>query len=73
MTSTITNIILDSIAQKSNLLDSFVVSYATIVSGIYRLKGVDGGKCYIYIFGLCNANVSKEESEDVYKLNLMYL
>ncbi|KAG2226926.1 hypothetical protein INT45_010205 [Circinella minor] len=41
VTSTITSIILDSIAQKSNLLDSFVVSYATIVSGIYRLKGVD--------------------------------
>ncbi|KAI9010934.1 hypothetical protein CLU79DRAFT_839498 [Phycomyces nitens] len=41
VTSTITEIILTSIAQKGNLLDSFVIIYATIVGSLYRLIGVD--------------------------------
>ncbi|KAI7871328.1 hypothetical protein BDF14DRAFT_1954856 [Spinellus fusiger] len=41
VTTTITDIILTSIAQKANLLDSFVIIYATIVGSLYRLVGVD--------------------------------
>ncbi|KAI8335059.1 hypothetical protein BC941DRAFT_431140 [Chlamydoabsidia padenii] len=37
----ITELILTSIAQKSNLLDSFVITYATIVGSLYRLIGIE--------------------------------
>jgi nucleolar MIF4G domain-containing protein 1 len=40
----ITELILTSIAQKSNLLDSFVITYATIVGSLYRLIGIEFGK-----------------------------
>ncbi|CAO3592145.1 unnamed protein product [Absidia cylindrospora] len=39
--SIITELILTSIAQKSNLLDSFVITYATIVGSLYRLVGIE--------------------------------
>lgn len=40
----ITELILTSIAQKSNLLDSFVITYATIVGSLYRLIGIEFGR-----------------------------
>lgn len=44
VTSTITELIINSISQRSNLLDSFVITYATIVASLYRLVGVEFGK-----------------------------
>jgi hypothetical protein len=44
VTSTLTELILISISQKSNLLDSFVILYAVVVGSLYRLIGVDFGK-----------------------------
>lgn len=41
VTSTISDLILTSISQKSNLLDSFVITYATIVASLYRLIGIE--------------------------------
>ncbi|KAI8979497.1 hypothetical protein BDF20DRAFT_835509 [Mycotypha africana] len=41
VTSTLTDIILTSISQKTNLLDSFVITYATIVASLYRLIGIE--------------------------------
>ncbi|KAI8993342.1 hypothetical protein BDB01DRAFT_847232 [Pilobolus umbonatus] len=41
VTSTLTELIIISISQKSNLLDSFVIIYATIVASIYRLIGIE--------------------------------
>ncbi|KAI9483724.1 MAG: hypothetical protein EXX96DRAFT_152735 [Benjaminiella poitrasii] len=41
VTSTMTEIIITSISQKSNLLDSFVITYATIVASLYRLIGIE--------------------------------
>lgn len=44
VTSTLTDLILVSISQKTNLLDSFVILYAVVVGSLYRLIGVDFGK-----------------------------
>jgi len=44
VTSTLTELILVSISQKANLLDSFVILYAVVVGSLYRLIGVDFGK-----------------------------
>lgn len=44
VTATISELILTSISQKSNLLDSFVITYATIVASLYRLIGIEFGK-----------------------------
>ncbi|KAF7720685.1 suppressor of glycerol defect [Apophysomyces ossiformis] len=41
VTSTITEMVLSSIAQKSNLLDSFVIIYATVIASLYRLIGIE--------------------------------
>lgn len=41
VTSTISDLILTSISQKSSLLDSFVITYATIVASLYRLIGIE--------------------------------
>ncbi|KAI9277837.1 hypothetical protein BY458DRAFT_504185 [Sporodiniella umbellata] len=41
VTSTITELVINSISQKSNLLDSFVITYATIIASLYRLVGVE--------------------------------
>ncbi|KAI8578062.1 hypothetical protein K450DRAFT_248840 [Umbelopsis ramanniana AG] len=41
VTSTLTELILISISQKANLLDSFVILYAVVVGSLYRLIGVD--------------------------------
>ncbi|ORX58919.1 ARM repeat-containing protein, partial [Hesseltinella vesiculosa] len=39
--TTVTELILTSISQKANLLDSFVILYATIVASLYRLIGIE--------------------------------
>jgi nucleolar MIF4G domain-containing protein 1 len=44
VTSSLTELILTSISQKSNLLDSFVILYAVVVGSLYRLIGIDFGK-----------------------------
>ncbi|CAO3686703.1 unnamed protein product [Rhizopus stolonifer] len=41
VTSTITDLVISSISQKSNLLDSFVITYATIIASLYRLIGIE--------------------------------
>lgn len=50
VTSTITNIIIYSIAQRGNLLDSFVIPYAALIGALYRLIGVDFGMDALYIY-----------------------
>ncbi|KAG0359049.1 hypothetical protein BC939DRAFT_501264 [Gamsiella multidivaricata] len=41
VTETITDMILTSISSKANLLDSFVILYATVVASLYRLIGIE--------------------------------
>ncbi|KAF9972071.1 suppressor of glycerol defect [Actinomortierella ambigua] len=41
VTETITEMILSSISSKANLLDSFVLLYATVVASLYRLVGIE--------------------------------
>lgn len=41
VTETITDMILASISSKANLLDSFVILYATVVASLYRLVGIE--------------------------------
>ncbi|KAG0248832.1 suppressor of glycerol defect [Mortierella polycephala] len=41
VTETITDMILTSISSKANLLDSFVILYATVVASLYRLVGIE--------------------------------
>ncbi|KAI8605574.1 hypothetical protein EDD21DRAFT_316239 [Dissophora ornata] len=41
VTETITDMILASISSKANLLDSFVILYATVVASLYRLIGIE--------------------------------
>ncbi|RUS18583.1 hypothetical protein BC937DRAFT_88599 [Endogone sp. FLAS-F59071] len=41
VTSTITTMILTTVSQKTNLLDSFVILYAVVVASLYRLVGVE--------------------------------
>lgn len=48
VTSSLTELILTSISQKSNLLDSFVILYAVVVGSLYRLIGIDFGKLLKY-------------------------
>ncbi|KAF9414064.1 suppressor of glycerol defect [Podila epigama] len=41
VTEAITELILASISSKANLLDSFVILYATVVASLYRLVGIE--------------------------------
>ncbi|KAF9205931.1 suppressor of glycerol defect [Haplosporangium sp. Z 27] len=41
VTETITDMILATISSKANLLDSFVILYATVVASLYRLVGIE--------------------------------
>ncbi|KAF9162174.1 suppressor of glycerol defect [Mortierella sp. AD010] len=41
VTETITDMILATISSKANLLDSFVILYATVVASLYRLIGIE--------------------------------
>jgi nucleolar MIF4G domain-containing protein 1 len=39
-----TDLIIDTIANRSNLLDSFVILYATLVGALHRIVGLEFGK-----------------------------
>ncbi|CAG8433011.1 6313_t:CDS:10 [Ambispora gerdemannii] len=41
VTSTITNLVLNIISSKSNLLDQFVTLYATFIAALYKINGID--------------------------------
>ncbi|KAF9147052.1 suppressor of glycerol defect [Linnemannia schmuckeri] len=41
VSETITDMILSAISSKANLLDSFVILYATVVASLYRLIGIE--------------------------------
>ncbi|KAG0285157.1 suppressor of glycerol defect [Linnemannia gamsii] len=41
VSETITDMILSAISSKANLLDSFVILYATVVASLYRLVGIE--------------------------------
>ncbi|KAL7419240.1 suppressor of glycerol defect [Cryptotrichosporon argae] len=43
VTTTLTSLILDAIASKANLLDSFVVLYAGLVGALHRVVGIEFG------------------------------
>ncbi|CDZ96845.1 Protein involved in high osmolarity signaling pathway [Phaffia rhodozyma] len=43
VTSTLTTLILETISSHANLLGSFVVLYAALVAGLYKIMGVDFG------------------------------
>ncbi|KAI9638207.1 putative osmoregulation-related protein [Dioszegia hungarica] len=43
VTTCLTNLILFTIANRSNLLDSFVILYATLVGALYRILGTEFG------------------------------
>ncbi|CAG8578533.1 11348_t:CDS:10 [Ambispora leptoticha] len=41
VTATITNLVLNIISSKSNLLDQFVTLYATFIAALYKINGID--------------------------------
>ncbi|CAG8609422.1 5922_t:CDS:10, partial [Paraglomus occultum] len=41
VTATLSTLILNTISQKSGLIDQFVVTYAALVAGLYKIIGVD--------------------------------
>ena len=43
VTTTLTDLIIQIISDRANLLDSFVVSYATIVGALHRVVGIEFG------------------------------
>lgn len=43
VTTTVTDMIIKIISDRANLLDSFVILYATFVAALYKLKGADLG------------------------------
>ena len=43
VTTTLTDSIISTIADRANLLDSFVVLYATIVGALHRVVGIEFG------------------------------
>ena len=44
MTSTITDLVIHLISDRANLLDSFVILYATLLAALYKVKGLEFGK-----------------------------
>jgi hypothetical protein len=44
VTTTLTDMIIKIISDRANLLDSFVILYATFVAALYKLKGADLGE-----------------------------
>ena len=46
MTTALTSLILQMISSRSNLLDSFVVLYATLVGALHRIIGLEFGKLH---------------------------
>lgn len=50
VTSTLTKLILETISSHANLLDSFVVLYATLVAGLYKIIGIEFGTSCPFFF-----------------------
>jgi hypothetical protein len=44
VTTTLTDMIIRTISDRANLLDSFVILYASFVAALYKLKGADLGE-----------------------------
>ncbi|KAK1925706.1 osmoregulation-related protein [Papiliotrema laurentii] len=49
MTTALTNLVLQMISNKANLLDSFVVLYATLVGSLHRIIGLEFGAHFVHI------------------------
>lgn len=47
VTTALTSLVLQMISSKSNLLDSFVVLYATLVGALHRIIGLEFGKLLV--------------------------
>ncbi|KAJ9099690.1 hypothetical protein QFC20_005622 [Naganishia adeliensis] len=43
VTSTITDLVINLISDRANLLDSFVILYATLLAALYKVKGLEFG------------------------------
>jgi nucleolar MIF4G domain-containing protein 1 len=41
VTTTLSTLILTTISQKAGLLDQFVITYAALVAGLYKIIGID--------------------------------
>ncbi|WVN89168.1 uncharacterized protein L203_104384 [Cryptococcus depauperatus CBS 7841] len=48
VTTTITDLVIQMIANKANLLDSFVVLYATLVGALHRVVGIEFGAHFVH-------------------------
>ena len=44
VTTTLTNLIIHIVSNKANLLDSFVILYATLAGALHRVIGLEFGK-----------------------------
>lgn len=44
VTTSLTTLILEMISSRSNLLDSFVILYATFVGALHRIIGIEFGE-----------------------------
>jgi nucleolar MIF4G domain-containing protein 1 len=44
VTSTITDLVINLISDRANLLDSFVILYATLLAALYKVKGLEFGE-----------------------------
>lgn len=44
MTTTVTDLVLQVVSDKANLLDSFVSLYATFVGALHRIIGIEFGQ-----------------------------
>jgi hypothetical protein len=49
VTSTITDLVINLISDRANLLDSFVILYATLLAALYKVKGLEFGKSSLVI------------------------
>ena len=47
VTSTITDLVINLISDRANLLDSFVILYATLLAALYKVKGLEFGKAQL--------------------------
>jgi nucleolar MIF4G domain-containing protein 1 len=46
VTETLTNLVITAIADKANLLDSFVILYASLVGALHRVIGAEFGMLF---------------------------
>ena len=47
VTTTLTDLIIQIISDRANLLDSFVTLYATIVGALHRVVGIEFGRSHV--------------------------